>query len=80
MRIPVLVLNTRTRNYLKKDGQWTSSCCEAAVFLSTHTAIEFCLQQQVRDAELIVRFEKLNHDVSVPLILGGAAETACAGT
>lgn len=74
MRIPVLVQNSRTRYFLKKDGQWTNSCSEAAVFLSSRTAIEFCLQKKVKDVELVYRFKNLNHDVSVPLALQALTE------
>lgn len=72
MRIPVLVQNSRTRKYLKKDGHWTTWGSQAAVFHSARTAIEFCLQKEVQDVELIYRFEGFDRDISVPLALQAA--------
>lgn len=79
MRIPVLVQNTRTRKYLKKDGRWTIRGSEAAVFLSTRTAIEFCLQKELTEVELVCRFRNLKRDVSIPLALQGVTEKSSTG-
>lgn len=74
MRIPVLVQNSRTRKYLKKDGRWTTRGSQAAVFLSARTAIEFCLRKKLQDVDLIYRFKELEQEISVPLVLQAAVK------
>src|SRR4051794_22958087 len=69
MRIPVLVQNTRTSKFLKKDGKWTSKVSEALVFYSAQKAIEFCLGKKLSTVGLVYRFEGFDHNVTVPLAL-----------
>jgi hypothetical protein len=71
MRIPVLVQHTRTRKYLKKDGKWTLNESHASTFLSAKAAIEYCLGAELKDVELVYRFEGFDHKVTVPLALEG---------
>ena len=51
------------RLYYKGSGQWTKARGEAWAFKSSSDALDFCEQENIRDAEIVLAFEEERYDI-----------------
>ncbi len=62
----VLLQNSKTSQYLKRDLSWTPNREEAFVFISSGEAIDFSFAQKLADVHLVLFFKELQHSLIVP--------------
>ncbi len=65
MRIVLQQRNTGL--YLKDVGTWTRDSAEAADFLSSSAAIEFCVANHLNDLHIVLKFDEQKCDIVMPL-------------
>ncbi len=63
----VLIQNPLTLSYLHSIGTWTSDPEKAYAFRDTRSAIQFCLQNDMEDMQVILKGEDDRFDVQVPV-------------
>jgi len=62
------ILHAPTGRYLKPNGSWTREPKEALRFDDIFSAVRFCVQKELGDAELLIHFEDgENFDIHLPL-------------
>ncbi len=62
-----LIFNAQTGLYLTPNGQWTTDEEQAKDFPSIFQALEFCVQCNLTDAELIFKFGDGHYEASLPI-------------
>jgi hypothetical protein len=55
--------------YFKDIGAWTRDPAEAMDFLSSTSAIDFCLQNRITGIQLVLKFQEQRCDIVLPLQL-----------
>ena len=60
-----LLQQTGTGLFRCPDGTWTADEAKALVFESSLMALDYCVQNEIRDAEIAVRFEDRRFDVKL---------------
>ena len=63
----VLVQNPHTLSYLHNVGEWTSDPAKAFSFRDSRSAIQFCLQNDMEDMQVVLKGEDDRFDVQVPV-------------
>jgi hypothetical protein len=63
----LLVRNVKSRKFLRQTGRWTKRAEAAFNFPNLINAIHTCLAKDIKEAELILRFEGEAEDRSFPL-------------
>ncbi len=66
MRMDVLLQNSKTALYLKRDLSYTSRREEAFVFISSGEAIDFAFENHLLDVHIVLFFRDLRHSLVVP--------------
>jgi hypothetical protein len=66
MRMDVLLQNSKTGLYLKRDLSWTARREEGFVFVSSGEAIDFAYEHRIGPVQLILFFPTLQHSLVVP--------------
>ena|SRR5688572_6341953 len=70
----VLIRKTGTSLYWNATGRWTQSRDQASDLREVCRAVLLCLHRGWRDAELVIRFEQMSGEMTVPVAsLPGAA-------
>ena len=63
----VLIQNPLTLSYLHNVGEWTSDPAKAFSFRDSRSAIQFCLQNDMEDMQVVLKGEDDRFDVQVPV-------------
>ena len=64
----ILLQQKETGLYFKDIGTWTPEPAEAMDFLSSTTAIDFCVINRIADVQLVLKFEEQRCDIVLPLL------------
>jgi hypothetical protein len=62
----ILIQNCFKYCYLKSLGEWTDNPDEAMTFPSSERALAFCTEHRIPDAQLVLKFEYDEYDVTLP--------------
>jgi hypothetical protein len=63
----VLVQNPLTLSYFANLGKWTSDPEKAYVFKDSRSAIQFCLNHELSDMQVVLKGSDDRFDVQVPV-------------
>lgn len=63
----ILVQNCTTGDFLTESGEWSPSPAQARSFGSSGQAVSFCVKQQCGDVQVVLKFERDDLDVKLPL-------------
>ena len=64
----ILIQKKETGLYFKDIQSWTPSAVEAMDFLSSTSAIEFCVANKIKGVHLVLKFEEEHHEIVLPLV------------
>jgi hypothetical protein len=63
----ILLQQKETGHYFKDIGAWTREPAEAMDFLSSTSAIEFCMLNELSGVQLVLKFEQQPYDIVMPV-------------
>jgi hypothetical protein len=63
----ILLQQKETGLYFKDIGAWTREAAEAMDFLSSTSAIDFCVLNKISDVHLVLKFEEQRYDIVLPV-------------
>ena len=72
----VLVQDSVTLSYYQAPGSWTSDPESAMTFHDSHEAVQFCLEHDWREAQVVLKFEDNQYDVQLPVVHPEARESS----
>lgn len=64
----ILIQQKDTGFYFKDVGSWTRNPIEAMDFLSSTTAIDFCVLNKISGVQLVLKFEEQQYDIVLPVM------------
>ena len=64
----ILIQQKETSLYFKDVGSWTRNPTEAMDFLSSTSAIEFCVTNKISGVQLVLKFEEQRYDIVLPVL------------
>lgn len=64
----ILIQQKDTGFYFKDVGSWTRNPLEAMDFLSSTTAIDFCVLNKISGVQLVLKFEEQQYDIVLPVM------------
>jgi hypothetical protein len=64
----ILIQQKDTGSYFKDVGSWTRNPLEAMDFLSSTTAIDFCVLNKISGVQLVLKFEEQQYDIVLPVM------------
>jgi hypothetical protein len=62
----VLIQNPLTLSYLQNVGTWTSDPEKAYLFRDSRSAIQFCLQNDMDDMQVVLKGDD-DHEMQIPV-------------
>ncbi len=68
MTMRILLQQKETGLYFKGPDVWTRSPAEAADFISSTKAMDFCAANKVAGVQLVLKFENQQYDIVMPLV------------
>lgn len=68
----ILIQQKQTGLYFKDVGAWTRDASEAMDFLSSTSAIDFCVTNKMTGVQLVLKFEEQRYDIVLPVLTGKA--------
>jgi hypothetical protein len=54
--------------YFKDIGAWDADPTEAMDFLSSTSAIDFCVANKISDVQIVLKFEEQRYDIVLPVL------------
>lgn len=63
----ILLQQKETGLYFKDIGAWTREHAEAMDFLSSTSAIDFCVMNKLSAVQLVLKFEEQRYDIVLPV-------------
>jgi hypothetical protein len=66
----ILIQQKETGLYFKDVGSSTRNPAEAMDFLSSTTAIDFCVMNKISSVQLVLKFEEQQYDIVLPVLTG----------
>lgn len=63
----ILLQQIKTGLYFKDIGAWTREAVEAMDFLSSTSAIDFCMMNKISGIQLVLKFEEQRYDIVLPV-------------
>jgi hypothetical protein len=66
----ILLQQKETGLYFKDIGAWTPDAAEAMDFLSSTSAIDFCVLNKISHVQLVLKFEEQRYDIVLPVLPG----------
>jgi hypothetical protein len=66
----ILLQQKETGLYFKDIGAWANESSDAMDFLSSTSAIDFCVTNKLKDMQLVLKFEEQKYDIVLPVING----------
>lgn len=64
----ILIQKKDSGLYFKDIQDWTQNSAEAMDFLSSGTAIDFCVLNKIKGVHLVLKFEEEHHEIVMPLM------------
>jgi hypothetical protein len=64
----ILIQQKDTGLYFKDVGAWTRTPSDAMDFLSSTTAIDFCVMNKISGVQLVLKFEEQQYDIVLPVL------------
>jgi hypothetical protein len=64
----ILLQQKETGLYFKDIGAWTREPAEAMDFLSSTSAIDFCMMNKISGVQLVLKFEEQRYDIVLPVL------------
>jgi len=64
----ILLQQKETGLYFKDINAWTREPEEARDFLSSTSAIDFCVLNKISDVQLVLKFQEQGYDIVRPLL------------
>ncbi len=68
----ILIQKKDSGLYFKDIEDWTASSVHAMDFLSSTTAIEFCVLNKIKGVHLVLKFEEDHHEIVLPFVKANA--------
>jgi hypothetical protein len=65
----ILLQQKETGLYFKDIGAWTREPGEAMDFLSSTSAIDFCVLNKISGVQMVLKFEEQKYDIVLPLLV-----------
>ena len=66
----ILIQKKDSGLYFKDIEDWTANSVHAMDFLSSTTAIEFCVLNKIKGVHLVLKFEEEHHEIVLPFVKG----------
>jgi len=66
----ILIQQKETGLYFKDVGAWTRDASQAMDFLSSTSAIDFCVTNKMTGVQLVLKFEEQRYDIVLPVLTG----------
>ena len=63
----VLVQNPITSQFYQDPEHWTSEHKKALVFEDSYSAMQFCLEHELSDMQVVLKFPDEQYDLSMPV-------------
>jgi hypothetical protein len=64
----ILLQQIQTGCFLSQSGVWSPGSSEAADFLSSSVAIEYCIANGLSDVQLVLKFPEQRYEIVIPLL------------
>ncbi len=64
----ILIQKKDSGLYFKDIEDWTANSVHAMDFLSSTSAIEFCVLNKIKGVQLVLKFEEEHHEIVMPFI------------
>jgi hypothetical protein len=68
----ILLQQKETGLYFKDIDAWSREPAEAMDFLSSTSAIDFCVLNKISDVQLVLKFEEQQYDIVLPVLMDQA--------
>ena len=68
----ILIQQKETGLYFRDIDAWTRNPAEAMDFLSSTSAIDFCVLNKISGVQLVLKFEEQRYDIVLPVLSGSA--------
>jgi hypothetical protein len=69
-RMRILLQQKDSGLYFQDIENWTADTSLALDFLSSTSAIDFCVTNKLREVQLVLKFEEHQYDIVLPVITG----------
>lgn len=66
----ILLQQKQTGLYFKDIDAWISDSSEAMDFLSSTTAIDFCVANKISGVQIVLKFDEQRYDIVLPVLAG----------
>ena len=63
----ILIQSKENGLYFRDIEEWTANSVHAMDFLSSTSAIEFCVVNKIKGVHLVLKFEEEHHEIVLPL-------------
>ncbi len=64
----ILLQHKTTGHYLKESGSWSADPLEAMSFLSSTSAIDYCLSHEISGVQIVLTFQEQHYNIVLPVI------------
>jgi hypothetical protein len=64
----ILIQQKESGLYFKDINAWTRESGEAMDFLSSTSAIDFCVTNKITGVQLVLKFEEQHYDIVLPVM------------
>jgi hypothetical protein len=65
----ILLQQKETGLYFKDIDSWESDPSEAMDFLSSTSAIDFCVANKISSVQLVLKFDEQRYDIVLPVLI-----------
>jgi hypothetical protein len=64
----ILLQQKETGQYFEDIGAWTREPADAMDFLSSTSAIDFCVTNRISGVQIVLKFEEQRYDIVLPVL------------
>jgi hypothetical protein len=64
----ILVQQKASGLYFKDIEAWTRDTAEAMDFVNSTAAIDFCVNNKLKDVQLVLKFDEQQYDIVLPVL------------
>lgn len=68
----IVLQHKQTGLYFKDIEAWSRKSAEALDFVSSSTAIDFCVTNKISDVQLVLKFDEQQYEIVMPVVPLGA--------
>ena len=65
----ILLQQKESGLYFKDVGAWDPDPAQAMDFLSSTSAIDFCVANKISNVQLVLKFEEQRYDIVLPVLI-----------